>query len=85
MKTLYSQRYQRLLALLVEARRASGLTQQDVANKLKRPQSFVSKYESGERRIDVVELLMLGEAIGFDVTQIVKSLSTRTKDPAVGR
>lgn len=51
-----SQRYQRLLERLVRARTEAGLTQTDVARTLKRPQSWVSKVESGERRLDVVEL-----------------------------
>jgi len=41
---------------LKQARREAGLTQVEVADRLKRPQSFVSKMESGERRVDVVEL-----------------------------
>jgi transcriptional regulator with XRE-family HTH domain len=65
------------LKLLVDARKARGLSQQAVADKLKRPQSFVSKYESGERRLDVVELLILAEAIGFDAVQMIRTLSAR--------
>ncbi len=48
--------YRLFLTRLREARRAAGLTQAEVAAKLRRPQSFVSKCESGERRVDVVEL-----------------------------
>ncbi len=48
--------YKLFLRRLREARLAAGLTQVDVAAKLHRPQSFVSKCESGERRVDVVEL-----------------------------
>ena len=56
-KSVYSARYQRFLALLKRARLDAGLTQVDVARHLNQPQSYVSKCESGERRIDVVELL----------------------------
>jgi len=63
---------------MTKARKSSGLSQQAVASKLGRPQSFVSKYESGERRIDVVEFLMLAEVIGFDAIDIIKLLSART-------
>ena len=52
----YRQRYAQFLGRLRQARVEAGLTQVDVAKKLKRPQSFVSKIESGERRVDVVEL-----------------------------
>lgn len=66
MKSLYTKKYQRLLELLVGARKASGLTQEVLAKKLGRPQSFVSKIENGERRMDVVEFLFICEIIGAD-------------------
>lgn len=56
-KSNFTWAYKQLLDRLVSARKAVGLTQQQVAEKLQRPQSFVSKVENGERRIDVVELL----------------------------
>jgi ribosome-binding protein aMBF1 (putative translation factor) len=56
----YRQRYRSFLGKLKQARAAAGFTQVDVARKLGRPQSFVSKCESGERRIDVVELQEFG-------------------------
>ena len=56
MSTAHSPEYQYLLARLREARLAAGLTQAEAAEALKRPQSFVSKCESGERRIDAIEL-----------------------------
>ncbi len=56
MHTTQSPQYQRFLKLLRSARLASGKTQVQVAKLLKKPQSFVSKSESGERRVDVVDL-----------------------------
>ncbi|MBJ7900933.1 MAG: helix-turn-helix domain-containing protein [Cyanobacteria bacterium RI_101] len=56
-KSLYSKQYRTFLKLLKEARLDAGLTQSDVARRIRRPQSFVSKCESGERRIDVIEFL----------------------------
>jgi len=53
----YRQRYRQFLKRLREARRGANLTQIQVARKLGRPQSFVSKCESGERRLDAVELV----------------------------
>jgi transcriptional regulator with XRE-family HTH domain len=52
----YRRRYQLFLARLKQARVEAGLTQSDVARHLRRPQSFVSKAESGERRLDLVEV-----------------------------
>lgn len=48
--------YRYFLRALVDARRDAGLTQRQVAERLHKPQSYVSKCESGERRVDVVEL-----------------------------
>ena len=56
--------YQLLLGWLIEARKGAGLTQQQVADKLGRPQSFVAKYEGGERRLDVVELVEIAQVLG---------------------
>jgi transcriptional regulator with XRE-family HTH domain len=56
-KSVYSTRYKRLLRALKDARIAAGLTQADAAERLNKPQSFVSKCEAGERRIDVIEFL----------------------------
>ncbi len=55
-KIIHSSKYKIVLQNLIKARQESGLTQVDVAEKLKKPQSFVSKVERGERRLDVVEL-----------------------------
>ena len=52
----HSMAYRRFLVRLRQARTEAGLTQADVARYLGKPQSFVSKCESGERRVDVVEL-----------------------------
>ena len=59
-KSLYEEEYESFLLRLKQARESANLTQVDVAKKLKKPQSHVSKIESGERRVDVVELKALG-------------------------
>ncbi len=63
--------YRLFLRRLREARQAAGLTQVGVAAKLRRPQSFVSKCESGERRIDVVELQEFAELYKKDLNFFV--------------
>lgn len=73
-KTLRSTEHARFLDLLIQARHQAGLTQQDVAKRLKKPQSFVAKYEGGERRIDVVEFLTIAGAIGADPVRLLRAL-----------
>lgn len=73
-KSLYTRRYQAFLDLLVAARKKAGLTQQTVADRLGRPQSFVAKYERGERRLDVVELIAIAEVLGADPAAMVRKL-----------
>lgn len=65
-KSIYDDEYRRLISLLRSERLAVGLTQQEVADRMGRPQSFVAKVEGCERRLDVVEFLHLCRAIGVD-------------------
>ena len=73
-KSIYSDKHKKLIALLVEARKSAKLTQQQVADKLKRPQSFVAKYEGGERRLDVVEFLTVCEVLGVNAVEILQKI-----------
>lgn len=57
MRTVGDSRYVELTGRLRQARRSKGLTQGELASRLSVPQSFVSKYETGERRIDVIEFI----------------------------
>lgn len=72
MANVYSEAYGRFLERLREARRKANLTQEAVAKRLKRPQSFVSKIEAGERRVDVVELVELAKLYKKPLTFFVK-------------
>jgi transcriptional regulator with XRE-family HTH domain len=62
-KSLHSADYTRFLAILTDARRKAGVTQQALADRLGRPQSFAAKYEKGERRIDIVKFFMIAQAL----------------------
>ncbi|MBX7268798.1 helix-turn-helix transcriptional regulator [Micromonospora sp. Llam7] len=73
-KSIYSAEYQRLCALLRELRREAGLTQVQVAAALDVPQSFVSKYESGERRLDVIELRHVAQVLGVPLRTVLERL-----------
>ncbi|MCK5510239.1 helix-turn-helix transcriptional regulator [Candidatus Parcubacteria bacterium] len=55
-KSIYSKKYKNTIEKLKQARFEIGLKQEDVAKKLKKPQSYISKIERGERRIDIAEL-----------------------------
>jgi len=63
-----------LLALLRQVRLEAGLRQSDLAHLLGQPQSFVSKYESGERRLDILELQQVCHALGISLTEFVRRL-----------
>jgi transcriptional regulator with XRE-family HTH domain len=71
-KSLKSPEYARLVAVLVAVRHASGIPQQALAKKLGRPQSFIAKYEGGERRIDVVEFIAIVRALGADPVRLFR-------------
>jgi len=73
-KSIYSSRYERLRTLLIAARQRKGLTQIEVATRLARPQSFVSKYERGERRLDVIEFLDVSDALGADANVLITAI-----------
>jgi transcriptional regulator with XRE-family HTH domain len=73
-RTLQSPKHEALRAFLVERRKRAGLTQATVAKRLGRHQSFVAILESGQRRIDVIELLELADAIGFDPHSAIRKL-----------
>lgn len=63
----YQGKYRRFLARLREARRQAGLTQAEAARRLGKPQSFLSKCESGERRVDFVELLVFADLYRVEI------------------
>lgn len=73
-KSVHTRNYARFLRLLIEARHKAEVTQAEVAKKLNRPQSFVSKYENGERRIDLVEFIEIATAIGFDPVYFMRRI-----------
>jgi transcriptional regulator with XRE-family HTH domain len=73
-KTTFSPEYELFSGLLRECRQKKGLTQSQLSLRLERPQSFVSKYEMGERRLDVVELLNVCGELGITLTEFASRL-----------
>lgn len=74
MKSLNTTRTQELRRRLREVREDLGITQLDLAQRLAKPQSFVSKFETGERRLDVIEYLAVCEALAVDAVELLRSL-----------
>jgi transcriptional regulator with XRE-family HTH domain len=74
-KSVFTDTYSNFTALLVAARLEAGLTQTELAGKLGRPQSFVSKIEKGERRVDVVEFCAIARALGEEPASLLAQLS----------
>ncbi|WP_324016184.1 helix-turn-helix domain-containing protein [Aeromonas hydrophila] len=71
MKTIHDHSYVELLANLRRERMASSISQSELSQKLSKPQSFISKIECGERRLDVIELLNICTILGVKFRDVV--------------
>ena len=80
--SLHSHHYQIFRKLLVAARAHSGLTQVQIADQLGKPQSFISKYERGERRLDFTEFVELADVLRVDVSDFVDNYRSETAQTA---
>jgi len=76
-KSVHSPEYLAFCDLMTQARKKAGLTQQALAKRLGRPQSFVAKYEGGERRLDVIEFVTVTRAIGTDPVLLLRTVTKR--------
>ncbi|WP_237392635.1 helix-turn-helix domain-containing protein [Steroidobacter denitrificans] len=74
LKSLRTPVHAYFLELLLAARHKAQLTQQQLADRLGKPQSFVAKYEGGERRLDVIEFLQLAQFLEIDAARIMRQL-----------
>ena len=77
-KSVHSSGQAAFRELLIEARERASLTQQQLAKRLGTHQSFIAKYEGGERRIDVLEFLTITQAIGADPIRLLRALMRRS-------
>ena len=73
-KSIFTNNYQQLLQLLVTARKKSGITQQQLAKKLGKNQSYISKYENAERRLDIIEVIAISKAINFNPVELMNDI-----------
>ncbi len=80
-KSLKSAEYARLVATLVAVRDAADVTQQQLADHLDEHQSFIAKYEGGERRIDVVEFIAIVRALNADPVKIFRDFAAGKPPP----
>lgn len=74
MKTIYQDRYQILITELIRIRKDKGLTQAQLAKKLDKPQSYIAKIEAKDRKLDILEFVVLCEVLMVlpcDVLQII--------------
>lgn len=78
-KSIYTTEHDKLRQLLIEHRKRAGATQSEMAKCLHRPQSFVSKYERGERRLDVLEFLEVAYCLNLDGPSLLAELVRNTK------
>lgn len=72
--SIFTKKYELFRELLIQYRKNAGIKQQYLAEKLNKPQSFVSKFESGERRLDLIEFLDVAEVLQFDVCEFINRL-----------
>lgn len=73
---IHDARYKRLIEALAAARRKANMSQTELADRLGKRQQFVSKYESGERRLDFVEVLDIASVLGVSVTTLARDLAS---------
>ena len=78
-KSVHSSDQAAFCKLMIGARKAAGLTQHALAVRLRKPQSFVAKYEGGERRLDVVEFITIARALGADPLKLMTMLMSGGK------
>jgi transcriptional regulator with XRE-family HTH domain len=85
MKSIFTHEYDIFRRCMIVARKEAQLTQDSLAKSLNKPQSFVAKYENGERRLDVIEFLLVSRAIGIDPCNIIKKIEQQISQPSSGQ
>ena len=73
-RSLRTPGHQALMQVLVETRKTKGITQQELADRMDRPQSYIAKVETGERRLDVIEFIEWAESLDCQSTDILSKI-----------
>ncbi len=79
-RSLRTPGHQALMQVLIATRKSKGITQQELANRLDRPQSYIAKVETGERRLDVVELIEICDALKKDAAEFVSDVVDKKRE-----
>jgi len=74
MASIYDRDYQEVIGLLKKARLEKRITQIELAKTLGKPQSFIAKFENGERRLDVVEFVRIARLLGVEPKSVLETL-----------
>lgn len=77
---IHQSNYKLFREMLTSIRLEKGLLQSDVAERVRKPQSFISKYERGERRLDVAEFVQIAEALEIDAADFVNKYKAKLKE-----
>lgn len=70
-KSVFTKEYKFMLEQLVKARKKAGLSQRELSEKLNMPSSFVGKYELGERRLDIIEVLQIAMILNINTGRLI--------------
>lgn len=79
-KSIFTNNYQLLLQLLVATRKKANITQQELAKKLGKNQSYISKYENSERRLDMIEVIAIVKAMGANPNELMNNILKEWKN-----
>ncbi len=79
-KSIFTNNYQMLLKLLIAVRKKAGITQQELAKKLGKNQSYISKYENSERRLDMIEVIAIMKAMDSNPVELMDNILKEWKE-----
>lgn len=77
-KSIRTKEHEAFMGLILKARKDAGLSQQQVADAMGWPQTYVSKVELGERRLDVIEFIKMADVIGFSKADFLDTVKSQT-------